>query len=84
MSDSCSSLQKLGDCVRAMVMALDQPERMEERIYNVGDESLNLTKRQKELLEEFQETLGKDGGRQSPRQQNWFEGVKNFFDDMTS
>jgi molecular chaperone DnaJ len=45
---------------------------------------VNLTKRQKELLEEFGETLGQDGHRQSPRQHSWFEGVKNFFDDMTS
>jgi molecular chaperone DnaJ len=45
---------------------------------------VNLTKRQKELLEEFGETLGQDGHRQSPRQHSWFEGVKSFFDDMTS
>ncbi|TGD74138.1 molecular chaperone DnaJ [Mangrovimicrobium sediminis] len=43
-----------------------------------------LSKRQRELLEEFAETLGQDGKRQSPRQQSWFEGVKNFFEDITS
>lgn len=59
---------------------------------NVGDllcravveTPVNLTKRQKELLDELRETLGEDGHRQSPRQHSWFEGVKNFFDDMTS
>ena len=59
---------------------------------NVGDllcravveTPVNLNKRQKELLEEFAESLGEDGHRQSPRQHSWFEGVKNFFDDMTS
>ncbi|RLQ23631.1 molecular chaperone DnaJ [Seongchinamella sediminis] len=50
----------------------------------VVETPVNLSKRQKELLEEFRETLGEDGKRQSPRQHNWFEGVKSFFDDMTS
>ena len=50
----------------------------------VVETPVNLTKRQKELLEELQETLGEDGKRQSPRQHSWFEGVKSFFDDMTS
>ena len=35
-----------------------------------------------ELLEEFQETMSDSGTRHSPRQSSWFEGVKNFFDDM--
>ncbi len=44
---------------------------------------VNLTKRQKDLLKEFQETLdsGK-GSEHAPRKHSWFEGVKNFFDDM--
>jgi molecular chaperone DnaJ len=41
---------------------------------------VNLTKRQKELLSELQETL--DGDKHSPRKKSWFDGVKNFFDDM--
>ena len=59
---------------------------------NVGDllcravveTPVNLNKRQKELLEELAESLGESGHKQSPRQHSWFEGVKNFFDDMTS
>lgn len=44
---------------------------------------VNLTKRQKELLEEFQSTLDSGGGNQhGPRKSSWFEGVKNFFDEM--
>ncbi|MEP1214121.1 MAG: molecular chaperone DnaJ [Marinobacter sp.] len=44
---------------------------------------VNLTKRQKELLEEFQETLnGGDGNKHGPRKTSWFEGVKSFFDEM--
>ncbi|MFV8818340.1 molecular chaperone DnaJ [Haliea sp. E17] len=50
----------------------------------VVETPVNLTKRQRELLVELGETLGEDGKRQSPRQQSWFEGVKNFFEDMTS
>jgi molecular chaperone DnaJ len=50
----------------------------------VVETPVGLSKRQKELLEELRVTLGEDGKRQSPRQHSWFEGVKSFFDDMTS
>lgn len=44
---------------------------------------VNLTKRQKELLDEFQQTLdGGDGNQHGPRKTSWFEGVKSFFDEM--
>jgi molecular chaperone DnaJ len=44
---------------------------------------VNLTKRQKELLEEFQETLdGRHGDHHGPKKSSWFEGVKSFFDEM--
>jgi len=44
---------------------------------------VNLTKRQKELLEEFQETLDDgDGNQHGPKKSSWFEGVKSFFDEM--
>ncbi|MFO7993742.1 MAG: molecular chaperone DnaJ [Marinobacter sp.] len=49
----------------------------------VVETPVNLTKRQKELLEEFQSTLDSGGGNQhGPRKSSWFEGVKNFFDEM--
>jgi molecular chaperone DnaJ len=43
---------------------------------------VNLTKKQKDILLEFQATLDGEDHRQSPRKQSWFEGVKKFFDDM--
>ena len=44
---------------------------------------VNLTKRQKELLEEFQKTLdGSNGTEHGPKKSSWFEGVKSFFDEM--
>ncbi len=44
---------------------------------------VNLTKRQKDLLEEFQQTLdGSNGTHHAPKKTSWFEGVKNFFDEM--
>ncbi|MFN2287239.1 MAG: molecular chaperone DnaJ [Chromatocurvus sp.] len=48
----------------------------------VVETPVNLNKRQKELLDEFQETLGHGGHSQSPRQNSWFEGVKKFFDEL--
>ena len=48
----------------------------------VVETPVNLSKRQKELLDEFRETVSDSGDKHSPRQSSWFEGVKNFFDDM--
>jgi len=44
---------------------------------------VNLTKKQKEILKEFQATMGEDGeSRHAPKKHSWFKGVKSFFDDM--
>lgn len=44
---------------------------------------VSLTKRQKELLEEFQTTLdNSNGANHAPKKTSWFEGVKSFFDEM--
>lgn len=43
---------------------------------------VNLTKKQKELLREFQSAMEEGGSGHAPRKHGWFEGVKNFFDDM--
>ena len=51
---------------------------------SVVETPINLTKRQQEILEELKISLGEGGEKQSPRQTNWFEGVKRFFDDMTT
>jgi molecular chaperone DnaJ len=41
---------------------------------------VNLSKNQKELLKEF---AGESHSKQSPKQTNWFEGVKSFIDNLT-
>jgi molecular chaperone DnaJ len=43
---------------------------------------VKLNNRQKELLQEFQETLEEGGKSHSPKTHGWLDGVKNFFDDM--
>lgn len=43
---------------------------------------VNLNRRQKELLEEFQRSMEEGDGKHSPRTSSWFVGVKKFFEDM--
>ena len=43
---------------------------------------VNLTKRQKELLEEFGQSMQEDSVKHSPREASWLDGVKKFFEDM--
>lgn len=43
---------------------------------------VKLTKHQKELLQQLDESFAQEGNQQSPRKSSWFEGVKSFFDDM--
>ncbi|MBD2859298.1 molecular chaperone DnaJ [Spongiibacter sp. KMU-158] len=47
----------------------------------VVETPVKLNKRQKELLEELQVSLG-GSDEHAPRKKGWFEGVKTFFDDM--
>ncbi len=47
----------------------------------VVETPVNLTKKQQELFKQLQESFEKEGN-QSPKKSSWFEGVKNFFDDM--
>lgn len=46
----------------------------------VVETPVDLTHKQKDLLREFQATM--KGGKNSPRQSSWFDGMKNFFGDM--
>ncbi|ABC28097.1 DnaJ-class molecular chaperone with C-terminal Zn finger domain [Hahella chejuensis KCTC 2396] len=48
----------------------------------VVETPVNLTKKQKDLLREFQTSMEESGGQQAPKKHSWFEGVKSFFDDM--
>ena len=45
---------------------------------------VNLTREQKELLQQFEATMGASGKKHSPQASSWFAGVKKFFDDMTT
>lgn len=47
----------------------------------VVETPVNLTQRQKELLEELNTSLN-DGKKHSPRSKGWFDGVKKFFEEM--
>ncbi|MDY6828589.1 MAG: molecular chaperone DnaJ [Pseudomonadota bacterium] len=49
----------------------------------VVETPVNLTKTQKELLRQFQDSLGEAGHSHSPKKHSWFDGVKKFFDEMT-
>lgn len=59
---------------------------------NVGDlyckisveTPVNLTKRQKELLREFEALTGEGGARHSPRAQSWTDKIKHFLDELVS
>ena len=44
---------------------------------------VNLNDRQKELLKELEESMGADNGKNRPKAQGFFDGVKKFFDDLT-
>jgi molecular chaperone DnaJ len=45
---------------------------------------VHLTKRQKEIMEEFQVIQDEQGHKQSPKRSSFFDGVKQFVDDLTS
>jgi molecular chaperone DnaJ len=46
----------------------------------VVETPVNLSHKQKELLKEFKASM--EGDKNSPKQNSWFEGMKNFFGDM--
>ncbi len=45
---------------------------------------VNLSRKQKELLEQFQQAMEDGDGKHSPRSSHWFDGVKKFFEEMKS
>ena len=48
----------------------------------VVETPVNLSREQKELLTQFQDSLDASKGTHSPRSNSWFDGVKKFFEDM--
>jgi len=45
---------------------------------------VNLTKRQKELLQEFDQTIHEGGRQHSPQESSWADKIKSFFDDIVT
>jgi molecular chaperone DnaJ len=45
---------------------------------------VNLSKKQKELLEAFDASLGEDNINHHPKESTWFDSVKRFFGDIKS
>jgi len=50
----------------------------------VVETPVRLTKRQRELLEEFEGTFEGEGATHSPRASSWLDGVKSFWERMTT
>ncbi|MFY0666811.1 MAG: molecular chaperone DnaJ [Alteromonas stellipolaris] len=50
----------------------------------VVETPVSLSSRQKELLQELEESVGKASSKHSPKAQGFFDGVKKFFDDLTN
>jgi len=50
----------------------------------VVETPVRLTKRQRELLEEFEATFEGQGAEHSPRASSWLDGVKSFWERMTT
>ncbi len=49
----------------------------------VVETPVNLTRKQKDLLQEFEASMNEGGKRHSPQASSWLDGVKKFFDSMT-
>ena len=43
---------------------------------------VKLSKKQKELLKEFEDSMADSGKKHSPKEQSWLDGGKNFIDDI--
>lgn len=48
----------------------------------VVETPVNLSRRQRELLEEFEQSMTQSDSDHSPRTSSWVDGVKRFFEDM--
>ncbi|CSB25461.1 type IV pilus assembly protein PilE [Vibrio cholerae] len=56
-----------------------------DRYKIVVETPVNLSARQKELLKEFEESCGGEAAtKHKPKAEGFFNGVKKFFDDLTS
>jgi molecular chaperone DnaJ len=48
----------------------------------VVETPVNLTREQRELLQQFEDSLQKDSRRHHPREDSWLDGVKRFFKSL--
>lgn len=65
------------------VRAVNSPTRGDLLCRVAVETPVNLNKKQKALLQEFEDIVGKDEKRHRPRANSWLAGVKKFFDNMT-
>lgn len=49
----------------------------------VVETPVKLDKKQKQLLEELEQSMASDGKHHSPKSKSWLDGVKDFFDNLT-
>jgi molecular chaperone DnaJ len=50
----------------------------------VVETPVKLTREQKDLLRQFEQTFSAESNEHNPRSQTWLDGVREFFDRMTS
>ncbi len=50
----------------------------------VVETPVNLTKRQKELLEELETSIKEGGSKHNPKNSSWSDKIKSFFDDLVT
>jgi len=48
----------------------------------VVETPVSLTREQRELLDQFAQSLEKGGKKHAPQERGWLDGVKKFFEDM--
>jgi len=51
-------------------------------VHVLAETPVNLTKQQKELLQELDASIRSGGKKHSPKSQGWGDGVKSFFEDL--
>ena len=48
----------------------------------VAETPIKLSREQKDILKQFQDSLNKDGKKHNPKTNSWFAGVRKFFEEM--
>ncbi|MEZ5543117.1 MAG: DnaJ C-terminal domain-containing protein [Pseudomonadota bacterium] len=70
-------------CMRGKGVKLARGGPVGDPLCRVSVETpVNLTRRQKELLQEFAGEMDQGGGQHNPQTHSWLDGVKKFFDGL--